>query len=156
MMMGKLPADLQPLVAPAGFVVALLVLAMIRIWFLRRSNERLFIQHERMERQVLNQQRDIIGLRQDSNAWRGAMQMQFDAFRAESSRRVEDSEMRYDQAMKQQETHIAYLQNLLSKTLEPAVPPASPAALPGAVSSVLEDIVVPVIDEQSAVTGPLG
>ena len=156
MMMSNLPADLQPLVAPAGFVVALLVLALIRIWFLRRSNERLIVQHERMERQVLNQQRDIIGLRQDSNAWRGAMQVQFDAFRAESSRRLEDSEMRYDQAMKQQGSHIAYLQNLLSKTLEPAVPPASPASLQGAAPSVLEDIVLPVIDEQPAETEPLG
>ncbi|MDB6140077.1 MAG: hypothetical protein JWO94_3149 [Verrucomicrobiaceae bacterium] len=161
MNMPKLPPELQPFIIPVCIIAGLLIIAMIRIVFLLRTNRRLMAQQEKMEQQVLNQQRDVIHVRQDSNAWRGALQVQFDAFRAESSRRLEDSEMRYDQATKQHESRIAEMQALLAKavatrgtpppadTLSPAalrppnsVPrvPSTPAETSG---SVLNDVVLP-------------
>ena len=167
MSMDKLPPELQPLIIPACIVVGLLIIAMIRIVFLLRTNRRLMIQQEKMEQQVLNQQRDVIQVRQDSNAWRGSMQVQFDAFRAESSRRLEDSEMRYDQSVKLQEVRLAELQGLLKKAMEtpksapvetPVLPPPLSIKPPNSVprvptetgSSGLNDVVLPCIDEAAA------
>lgn len=169
MSMDKLPPELQPLIVPVCIVVGLLIIAMIRIVFLLRTNRRLLMQQDKMEQQVLNQQRDVIQVRQDSNAWRGAVQVQFDAFRAESSRRLEDSEMRYDQVIKQQEAHHVELQGLLAKlmasapvpSVETALPPpaikppnATPrlpdAAVEPPPSTLNDDVVLPSIDEAVA------
>ncbi len=169
--MDKLPPELQPLIVPVCIIVGLLIIAMIRIVFLLRTNKRLMLHAEKMENQVLNQHRDVINVRQDANAWRGAMQVQLDAFRAESSRRLEDSEMRYDQAVKQHEVRMTEMNNLLAKALQPPPPPApapvappvetpSPAPLepvmrapnavprvPADVPGMLNDVVLPSFEE---------
>lgn len=78
-----------------SIVGGLLLISMIRIVFLLRTNKRLRESAEKMEKQVLAQQQQILSVRQDSNAWRGDIQRMFDAFRAEFSKRLEESEQRY-------------------------------------------------------------
>ena len=68
---------------------------MVRIVFLLRTNSRLREATANMEQQVLNQHHEILSVRSDSNAWRGELQRMFDAFRAEFSKRLEESEQRY-------------------------------------------------------------
>lgn len=173
-----LSSDAHDLLLVAICIVgALLLIAFVRIWFLLRTNRRLTVSHDKMEQLVLSQHRDALDLRRDSNAWRGAMQTQLDAFRAESSRRLEDSEMRFDQVMKQHESSLASLQAMLKEALdrkpEPAPPPPAPPpvaaaepavpkpfppppstvplAMPPPMMSVLpSDIVLPRIDEPPA------
>ncbi|MDB6118100.1 MAG: hypothetical protein JWO08_1881 [Verrucomicrobiaceae bacterium] len=164
--MDKLPPELQPLIVPVGIIVGLLIIAMIRIVFLLRTNKRLMLQAAKMENQVLNQQREVISVRQDANAWRGAMQVQLDAFRAESSRRLEDAEIHHEQAMKQYEIRLRDLQGLLAKAMQPPAPPPAPVEprppsppppifrapnsvprLPADVPGMLNDVVLPSFDE---------
>jgi hypothetical protein len=67
-------------------VIGLLFLAAIRILLLLRRVSIMHNRADKLEKQILDQQRIILDIRSDSNAWRGEMQRQFDAFRAESTR----------------------------------------------------------------------
>lgn len=78
-------------------VTSLLVISMVRIIFLLRTNNRLRESTEKMEKQVVAQHNEIMTVRKDSNAWRGDMQRVFDAFRAEFSNRLVESEQRYQE-----------------------------------------------------------
>lgn len=95
-------------------VGGLLLIAMVRITFLLRTNSRLRDSTAKMEKQVLTQHQEILAVRQDSNAWRGELQRMFDAFRAEFSKRLTESEQRY-QDIQQRQTTV---------TTPPASPPA--------------------------------
>lgn len=101
-----------------SIVGGLLLIAMIRILFLLRTNSRLKESAAKMEKQVLNQHQEILSVRSDSNAWRGELQRMFDAFRAEYSKRLEESEQRYQDI--QQRTAAA------SKPVAASLPPAPP------------------------------
>lgn len=100
MTLPQITLDLPTLKLILSIVGGLLLLAMIRIVFLLRTNNRLRESAEKMERQVLTQHNEILAVRQDSNAWRGEIQRMFDAFRAEFSKRLGESEERYQQAQK--------------------------------------------------------
>jgi hypothetical protein len=67
-------------------VFALLFIAAIRILLLLRKVRKMNERAEKLEKQILDQQRLILDIRSDANAWRGEMQRQFDAFRAEATR----------------------------------------------------------------------
>lgn len=67
-------------------VMGLLFLAAIRILLLLRKVRIMNSRAAKLEKQILDQQRIILDIRSDSNAWRGEMQRQFDAFRAEATR----------------------------------------------------------------------
>lgn len=84
-------------------VAGLLLVSMTRIVFLLRTNTRLREGTAAMERQICTQQSEILSARRDSNAWRGEMQRVFDAFRAEFSNRLVESEQRYQDITKRQE-----------------------------------------------------
>jgi predicted phage gp36 major capsid-like protein len=79
---------------------------MVRIMFLMRTNSRLRDSAAKMEKQVLTQHQEILAVRQDSNAWRGEMQRMFDAFRAEFTKRLAESDQRY-QGIQQKQQEVA-------------------------------------------------
>lgn len=83
-------------------LAALLLIAFVRIILLLRRNRRADERANRLENQILDQQKDVLAMRADSGAWRGEMQRQFDAFRADASARLASSE-----------NHAADLQNRL-------------------------------------------
>lgn len=102
--LSQIALDVPTLKLSLTIVGGLLLLSMIRIVFLLRKNERLRINAEKMEQQVLFQHQEILSVKSDSNAWRGEQQRMFDAFRAEFSKRLEESEARYLDIQKRAET----------------------------------------------------
>ena len=138
--------DLHTFVIVLSYLGILFLLTIFRVICLGRANRRLVAHAENLEKQVLTQQREIIANRQDSNAWRGALQVQFDTFRAESSRRLEDSEMRYDQAIKQQERQFGELKSALAQTVQKSPAPVS-ASLPPPAPAIEAEMVLPRIEE---------
>ncbi|MCF7784906.1 MAG: hypothetical protein K9N47_02230 [Prosthecobacter sp.] len=93
--LSQIALDVPTLKLSLAVVGGLLLIAMVRILFLLRTNAKLRQSTSKMEQQVLSQQQAILSVRSDSNAWRGEMQRMFDSFRAESSKRLEESEQRY-------------------------------------------------------------
>jgi hypothetical protein len=67
-------------------VTGLLLISFVRIFVLLRQRRKMADREKKLEQQILDQQKTILDIRSDANAWRGEMQRQFDAFRAESSR----------------------------------------------------------------------
>lgn len=119
-------------------VGGLLLIAMVRIIFLLRTNSRLRDSTAKMEKQVLTQHQEILAVRQDSNAWRGELQRMFDAFRAEFSKRLVESEKRYQDI--QQRQAAATPPAVPAKSFAPPPPPPSAAVL----ESPIEPVVAPV------------
>lgn len=95
MTLPQINLDVPTLKLILSIVGGLLLLSMVRILFLLRTNRRLKESAAKMEKQVLTQHGEILAVRQDSNAWRGETQRMFDAFRAEFSKRLDESEQRY-------------------------------------------------------------
>lgn len=75
-------------------VIGLFFIAAIRILLLLRRLQKMGRREEKLEKQILDQQKLILDIRSDANAWRGEMQRQFDAFRAESAKRLDDADVR--------------------------------------------------------------
>lgn len=129
-----------------AIVGGLLLIAMVRILFLLRTNRRLLESTGKMEKQVLAQQSAIMEARQDSNAWRGELQRMFDAFRAEFSSRLVESEQRCKDIQQRYDA----VAKPAAVTAPPAAPPAFTAPPPPFVppsfskpASVLEELVLP-------------
>ncbi|MGV3661205.1 MAG: hypothetical protein ACO1TE_13545 [Prosthecobacter sp.] len=114
MTLPQITFDVPTLKLILSIVGGLLLISMVRILFLLRTNRRLRESTAKMEKQVLTQQGEILAVRQDSNAWRGETQRMFDAFRAEFSKRLEESEQRYKDIQQR----------------APSSPPAAAAAAP--------------------------
>ncbi|OYW76573.1 MAG: hypothetical protein B7Z37_08235 [Verrucomicrobia bacterium 12-59-8] len=93
--LSQIALDIPTLKLSLAIVGGLLLIAMVRILFLLRTNSRLRESTSKMEQQVLNQHQAILSVRSDSNAWRGELQRMFDSFRAEFSKRLDESEQRY-------------------------------------------------------------
>lgn len=74
----------------------LFVAGMIRLWLLRRVEERLLKNKDALEKQVLTQQKDLLAVRTDASAWRAEMQRQFDGFRHMASDQLKVEESRFD------------------------------------------------------------
>lgn len=122
-----------------AIVGGLLLIAMVRILFLLRTNSRLLDSTAKMEKQVLAQQNAIMEARQDSNAWRGELQRMFDAFRAEFSNRLVESEQRCKDI---QLRYDAVAKSAAVATPE-YVPPSFSKPEPVKTTSVLEELVLP-------------
>ena len=120
MTLPQITLDPPALKLALSIVGGLLLISMVRILFLLRTNKRLREATEKMEKQVLAQHNQILSVKQDSNAWRGEIQRMFDAFRAEYSKRLEESEQRYQQIQKLAEKPVA--------ASKPPPPPPSSAA----------------------------
>ncbi len=73
-------------------VIGLLFIAAIRILLLLRRLQMMGRREEKLEKQILDQQKVILDIRSDANAWRGEMQRQFDAFRADATKWCDDPE----------------------------------------------------------------
>jgi CHASE3 domain sensor protein len=132
MTLPQITLDPPALKLALSIVGGLLLISMVRIMFLLRTNKRLREATEKMEKQVLAQHNQILSVKQDSNAWRGEIQRMFDAFRAEYSKRLEESEQRYQQ-----------IQQLAEKPLAAAkLPPPPPSAF--ITAPVKEESVAPV------------
>ena len=130
----KIALDVPTLQLGLTIVGGLLLIAMVRIMFLLRTNSRLRDSTSKMEQQVLQQHHEILSVRSDSNAWRGELQRMFDAFRAEYSKRLEESEQRYKEVMQRSETAV--------KPSEVGAPPA-PTVL-ASLAKPEEKVVLPV------------
>ncbi len=70
--------------------------ALIRVWLLRRVEEKLLKTKDKLEAQVIAQQKDLMQVRSDANAWRAEMQRQFDHFRHMASDQLKVEETRFD------------------------------------------------------------
>ena len=73
-------------------VIGLFFIAAIRILLLLRRLQKMVRREEKLEKQILDQQKLILDIRSDANAWRGEMQRQFDAFRADATKWCDDPE----------------------------------------------------------------
>lgn len=116
--LSQIALDVPTLKLSLTIVGSLLLIAMVRIVFLLRTNARLRESTAKMEQQVLNQHQALLSVRSDSNAWRGELQRMFDSFRAEFSKRLDESEQRYQDIQKRAE--------IISKPARPAAAPLPP------------------------------
>jgi len=119
------PSTLKPALCIAG---GLLLIAMTRIAFLMRTNNRLHESAAKMERLLLTQHQEIQAVKRDSNAWRDEIQRVFDAFRAEFSMRISESELRCQDVRQRREQ--------MEKTATPP-PPAAPEMEPATEKDML-------------------
>ncbi len=125
-----------------AIVGGLLLIAMVRILFLLRTNSRLLDSTAKMEKQVLAQQNAIMEARQDSNAWRGELQRMFDAFRAEFSNRLVESEQRCKDIQLRYDA-VAKSAAVATVATPGYVPPSFSKPEPVKTTSVLEELVLP-------------
>lgn len=124
--LSQIALDVPTLKLGLSIVGGLLLLSMVRIVFLLRTNARLRDTAAKMEQQVLNQHQAILSVRSDSNAWRGDLQRMFDSFRAEFSKRLDESEQRYQHI--QQRADIVGKQPARPAFVQPA--PSTPPPFP--------------------------
>ncbi|OYW69337.1 MAG: hypothetical protein B7Z21_01430, partial [Verrucomicrobiales bacterium 32-60-5] len=118
--LSQIHLDVPTLKLSLAIVGGLLLISMVRIVFLLRTNSRLRESTSKMEQQVVNQHQALLSVRSDSNAWRGELQRMFDSFRAEFSKRLEESEQRYQEVQQRCETAV--------KPAEVFAPPPPPPA----------------------------
>ncbi|MDZ4401127.1 hypothetical protein [Prosthecobacter sp.] len=126
MSLPQIVLDVPTLKLTLCIVGGLLLIAMVRITFLLRTNNRLRESTAKMEKQVLTQYQEILAVRQDSNAWRGELQRAFDAFRAEFSNRLAESEQRY------QDIQMRYENAAKPAVAKAFAPPPLPSPAPSA------------------------
>ncbi|MBL9144031.1 MAG: hypothetical protein JNM99_10165 [Verrucomicrobiaceae bacterium] len=74
--------------------ITVTLMTMMSMAVLRKSEEALQKNKLKLEDQILSQQHDLIRTREAASAWRLEMQRQFDAYRADASKRIADAEQR--------------------------------------------------------------
>lgn len=77
-------------------MAVLFIAALVRVWLLRRVEEKLLKNKDKLEAQVITQQKDLMQVRSDSNSWRSEMQRQFDHFRHMASDQLKVEETRFE------------------------------------------------------------
>ncbi|WP_078815308.1 hypothetical protein [Prosthecobacter debontii] len=140
-------------------MAAFFVAAIIRLWLLRRVEEQLLKNKAALEKQVVTQQKDLMMVRQDANAWRSEMQRQFDLFRHMASDQLGVEEKRFNELLSKSQrreyelltqldvtkqmsaelpeakARILHLESLLEKALANQAPAPAPAPESGPSSS---------------------
>jgi hypothetical protein len=96
--MASLPEH-QIYIFATSIMAAFFVAAIIRLWLLRRVEEQLLKNKAALEKQVVTQQKDLMMVRQDANAWRSEMQRQFDLFRHMASDQLGVEEKRFNELL---------------------------------------------------------
>jgi hypothetical protein len=91
----------------------LFVAALISLWVLRKTEAKLLKNKDALEKQIVQQQRDLLSLREDANAWRGEMQHQFDHFRHMASDQLKVEEKRFDDLLQKSREREQHLQTSL-------------------------------------------
>lgn len=100
-MHSQLSQDVQLLLMGFCMLGGLFLIALIRMSLLSRSNRQMRIESVKLDRQAMEQQVEIIAVHHDAMSWRARMQRQFDAFRADLSHRLQQSEQGNQHAMGQ-------------------------------------------------------
>lgn len=93
--------EAQPFVVFTALIAVFFVAALVRLWLLRRVEDRLLKNKDALEKQVVTQQKELMQARSDSNAWRAEMQRQFDLFRNMASEQLKVEETRFDNLLRQ-------------------------------------------------------
>jgi hypothetical protein len=94
------PPDAHLFVLATGLMAVFFIAALIRVWLLRRLEEKLLKNKAALEKQVVDQQREVMAIRADSAQWRAEMKREFDAFRAMASDQLKVEERRFEELMK--------------------------------------------------------
>lgn len=94
--MKSIPSEVGPYVLASAIMAVIFMAALIRVWLLRRVEEKLLKTKDKLEAQVISQQKDLMQVRSDANAWRAEMQRQFDHFRHMASDQLKVEETRFD------------------------------------------------------------
>lgn len=136
----KLTTQTEELLFVALCIVAgLLLIAFVRILLLLRGRRKMAERTEKLEQQILDQQKTLLDIRSDANAWRGEMQRQFDAYRADAAKRLDEADVRaagtlnrLDIATEQHERRLFELQASLDAARRMC------AELPSAKARILE------------------
>ena len=103
----------QIYVFATSLMAAFFVAAMVRLWLLRRVEEKLLKNKEALEKQIVLQQKDLMTVRQESNAWRTEMQRQFDLFRHMASDQLSVEEKRFNDLLSKSNRREYELQTAL-------------------------------------------
>jgi hypothetical protein len=98
-LVNSIPPEAAPYVLGTSLMGVLFIAGMVRIWLLRRVEEKLLKNKEALEKQIITQQKDLMQVRSDANAWRSEMQRQFDQFRHMACDQLKVEETRYDNLM---------------------------------------------------------
>lgn len=107
-------AEKQIYILATSFMAGFFVAAMVRLWLLRRVEERLLKNKDALEKQIVLQQKDLLTVRQESNAWRVEMQRQFDLFRHMASDQLGVEEKRFNDLLAQSTRREYELQTALA------------------------------------------
>lgn len=107
-------AEKQIYILATSFMAGFFVAAMVRLWLLRRVEERLLKNKDALEKQIVLQQKDLLTVRQESNAWRVEMQRQFDLFRHMASDQLGVEERRFNDLLTQSTRREYELQTALA------------------------------------------
>jgi hypothetical protein len=91
----------------------LFLAALISLWALRKTEAMLLKTKDALEKQIVQQQRDLLSVREDANAWRGEMQGQFDHFRHMASDQLKVEEKRFDDLLEKSREREQQLQTSL-------------------------------------------
>lgn len=94
--MKPIPAEAVPYTLATAIMAVLFIAALVRVWLLRRVEEKLLKNKDKLEAQVITQQKDLMLVRSDANSWRSEMQRQFDHFRHMASDQLKVEEVRFD------------------------------------------------------------
>jgi hypothetical protein len=93
--------EAQPFIVLTALIAVFFIAALGRLWLLRRIEDRLLKNKDALEKQVLVQQKELMQVRSDANAWRAEMQRQFDLFRHMASEQLKVEEARFDNLLRQ-------------------------------------------------------
>jgi hypothetical protein len=105
----SIPSEVGPFVLASAIMAVIFLAALIRVWLLRRVEEKLLKTKDKLEAQVIAQQKDLMQVRSDANAWRAEMQRQFDLFRHMASDQLQVEEKRFDDLLtksREREQHL--------------------------------------------------
>lgn len=80
-------------------MAAVTVAVVIRLWLLRRVEERLLHDRQALENLVLQQQKELLQARQDGQAWRGEIERQFDHYRHMASAQLDVEQARFNELL---------------------------------------------------------
>lgn len=108
-----IPAECQPYVLLSIIMGVIFIAAIVRLWLLRRVEEKLLKNKDALEKQIVEQQKSLMAARQDANAWRAEMQRQFDLFRHMASDQLKVEEKRFDDLLQKSRDREHSLQTSL-------------------------------------------
>lgn len=93
------PSESHPFILATALMAVFFIAALVRIWLLRRHEEKLLKKIDSREKQILTLQQDLILYREETNIWRTEMQRQFDLFRSTASQHLDVEQKRFNVLM---------------------------------------------------------